>query len=70
MAIIETFKLLLLLVWEDDIASESLSHEQIFAKCTGALSEYFIWIRRNDSAESEYEIVYHLLVEEISSYSI
>ena len=66
----ESFELLLLLVWEDDVASESLGHQQIFTKGSRTSSQHLIWIGWDDGTKSEDEVVDHLLVEEIGSNSI
>jgi hypothetical protein len=56
-----------LLVWEDNVSSERLSHQKILTKSSRATSEHFIRVRWNNSAESENKIVDLLLVKEVGS---
>lgn len=70
LALVELLEFFLLLVWEDDIASESLGHEQIFTKGTRSSSQDFIWVSGDDGAKSEDEAMDHLLVEEESCHGV
>ena len=61
---------LLLLIWEDNVASECLSHQKIFTQSTGTSTQNFIWVCWDDSTKSKDEVMNHLHVEKVSGYRI
>ena len=66
----ELFSVLLLLVGEDDVASESLSHQEILTKGTRTTSQNFIRVRGNNRTQREDKIMDHLHVEEVGGHGV
>ena len=70
LTLVKLLKLFFLLIWENDIASEGLSHKQILAKGTGTSSENFIRVSWDNRAKSEDKTMDHLFVKEESGDGI
>ncbi len=59
-----------LLIWEDNVTSESLSHKQIFAKCARTSSKNFVRVCGNNCTQGKNEIMDLLHVKEVGCYGI
>ena len=56
---------LYLLIWEDNVASECLRHQQIFTQSTRSSAQNFVGVGWDDCAKRKDEIVDHFHVEEV-----
>jgi hypothetical protein len=70
LAFVELLVVLLLLVREDNVSSEGLSHKEIFTESTRTSSQHFIRVSGDNSAQSEDEVVDHLHVQEVGGYRV
>ena len=66
----ESLGQLFLLVWENNVASESLSHQEILAECTRTSSQDLVRISGDDGTQSEDKVMDHLLVQEVGCHCI
>lgn len=69
-AIVVLLKILLLLVREDDIASECLRHQKVLAERARAAPKHLVGVSWDNGAEGKDEVVNHLHVKEIGGYRV
>lgn len=67
-AVVVLLWIFLLLVRENDVATEGLRHQEVLTESTRAASKHFVRVSRNNCTEGKDEVMNHLHVQEIGGY--